>query len=258
MNRDDKKNGPEPAPEGVRLNRFLARAGAGSRRGVEDLIRAGRVRVDGRVVTDLSTRVDPGANTVDIDGRTLNMPTRWRVFAFNKPIGVVCTLTAQDKRACLSDYRDMSDLPANLIPVGRLDADTGGLLIWTDDGDLGQALCRPDSKVWKHYELELDAALDPGAIPALRDGGIELDGRPCRPAQINPLGPGGLAWSIRIREGRNRQIRRMFESVGRRVVRLRRVAYGPIDLGDLEPGRFRELDAEEISKLRATIDGVHS
>jgi len=242
-----------PEPEDMRLNRFLARAGLGSRRGVEDLIREGRVQVDGETVLDLGRRVTPGRTEVTVDTCPITLPVGWRVFMFHKPRGVVSTLTPQDDRPCLSVYRDRADLPPGAIPVGRLDADTSGLLLWTDDGELAQRLCRPAGEVWKTYEVRLDSPLPTAVEHRLRDGSIEMDGRSCLPADMRCAGGDGRDWILRIREGRNRQVRRMFEAVGRRVIDLHRRRYGPLALANLPPGAFRELTDREIASLRDAV-----
>jgi len=232
-----------------RLNRFLARAGLGSRRAVEDLIAAGRVCIGGDVIAEPGRRVDPIRDEVTVDGRVVAWPDRWRVFAFHKPVGVVASLRPQGRTPCLEVYVDSRILPAGAVPVGRLDADTSGLLIWTDDGDLHQALCRPRSEVWKTYEIGLDRPLGTGALPRLRDGQISLDGYPCLAARLDGRDREGRLWRMSLREGRNRQVRRMFEAVGARVVALHRTAVGSLELGDLRAGAFRELDNDEAEAL---------
>ena len=241
-------NGEAPPP---RLNRFLARSGLGSRRSVEALITAGRVTVDGEVVREPGRRVLPGQR-VAVDGREVRPPARARVLAFHKPPGVVSTLRAQDRRPCLADYRRRAGLPGNLVPVGRLDADSSGLLLWTDDGELAQSLTRPAGHVWKVYRVVLDGPLPPAAAERLTAGRLELDGRPCLPSRLRP-GPDPRRWEMALREGRHRQVRRMFALVGRRVVRLHRVAVGPVRLGRLPAGSFRELSDREIAALRAAV-----
>ncbi|HPF71281.1 MAG TPA: pseudouridine synthase, partial [Candidatus Krumholzibacteria bacterium] len=201
---------------GMRLNRFLALAGLGSRRAVEDLVRAGRVAVDGQRVTDLGRRIDPAADAVTVDGRPVGVPHDRRVYAFHKPLDVVCTLKAQGGQPSLLPYRIQADLPERFVPVGRLDADSSGLLLWTDDGDLNQALCRPSSGVWKTYEVVLDKALPLERLPELTGGRLVLDGRPVRPCRIDP-GKDTRHWTIELHEGRKRQIRRMFQAVGMKV-----------------------------------------
>jgi len=242
---------PEP---GIRLNRFLARAGLGSRRSVEDIVRAGRVQIDGQKVEDLGRRVQPGTNTVTVDGRPVILPEGYRVYAFHKPQDVVSTLAAQGGQPSLLPYRLQSDIPDRFMPVGRLDSETTGLLLWTDDGMLNQALCRPESGLWKTYQVDLNGELDRNMIKTLTKGGVVLDGRPCRPCRLE-LRPNGTTrqWAIEIHEGRRRQIRRMFQAVGLKVVRLQRTAIGPIKLGNLRPGDFRRLDHSEVEALRGQV-----
>ncbi len=241
------------APDGnLRLNRFLALAGFGSRRAVEDLVRAGRVALDGRTITDLGRRVDPARDAVTVDGRPVELPQDRRVYAFNKPLDVVCTLKAQGGQASLLPYRIRGDLPDRFVPVGRLDADSTGLLLWTDDGDLNQALCRPTSGVWKTYEVVLDRPLALERLPELTEGRIVLDGRPVRPCRIKP-GKDTRHWTIELHEGRKRQVRRMFQAAGVRVRELHRTAVGPIRLGLLHPGDFRRLTPPEVQALRDAL-----
>lgn len=244
------KSAPDGAG-GLRLNRFLARAGCGSRRGVEQLVHEGRVAVNGTTVRDLAVRVDPARDHVEVAGRPVALPARWCAYAFHKPRGVVSTLRAQGGQRGLLGFRRQAGLPAGLVPVGRLDADTTGLLIWTDDGELAQALLRPSSAVWKRYLVTLDRPLDDAGARALRAGGLPLDGRPCLPARLRALpGEPGRRWSLDLQEGRNRQIRRVLAALGCRVLALHRVAVGPVSLGRLEPGAFRPLDAAELAALR--------
>ncbi len=246
-----------PSDAAIRLNRFLARAGLGSRRAVEALIRDGRVRVGGEIVLDLGRRVDPRRDTVEMDGRPVAWPETWRVFAFHKPVGVVTSLRPQGRTPCLDLYAASTELPPGAVPVGRLDVDTSGLLLWTDDGDLHQALCRPRSEVWKHYEVTLSRPLPPQAETRLTDGEIRLDGRPCLGARLRCRTEDRLSWDFDLREGRNRQVRRMFEAVGAHVAALHRTAVGDLRLGDLAPGAFRELAPDETAALRraAGLDG---
>jgi len=235
---------------GMRLNRYLARAGHGSRRGVEDLVRAGRVAVDGEVCTDLARRIDPGTR-VTVDGQPAVLPADRRIYAFHKPLDVVSTLRAQGGQLGLVDFRRRADLPERFQPVGRLDRDSSGLLLWTDDGDLAEALLRPRRGVWKTYEVQLMRPLARGAEKRLADGSIVLDGRPIRNCRVH-ADPGGdrRLWTLELHEGRKRQVRRMFAAVGGRVVQLVRTAVGPVSLGRLRPGDFRRLSASEEQALR--------
>lgn len=242
-------------PEGlIRLNRCLARAGLGSRRSVEELVRQGRVTVDGQIVLDLGRRVDPAHCVLALDGQPLVIPRGFEVYAFHKPLGVVSTLKSQGGQPSLLPYRSGADIPARFKPVGRLDLETTGLLLWTDDGDLNQALCRPRSSLWKTYEVELNRSLAVKQLPILTDGEINLDGRPCLPCRIQSSagGASGRHWTLKLQEGRNRQVRRMFQALGLKVVRLHRSSFGPIRLGLLSSGDFRKLSSEEVLALQNT------
>lgn len=240
-----------PSAEPMRLNRFLARAGFGSRRAVEDLIRQGKVTVNGERVDDLGRRIDPAADVVTVDGRPARIPADFRIYAFHKPLNVVSTLVAQGGQASLLPYRVQADLPDRFVPVGRLDSDSTGLLLWTDDGELNQRLCRPRSAVWKTYEVELNGPLTSQLCEKLTAGKIVLDGRPCLPSRLE-LQPGktNRHWVMQIHEGRKRQIRRMFREVGLKVLDLHRTEVGPVSLGRLRPGDFRRLTHAEEAALR--------
>jgi 23S rRNA pseudouridine2605 synthase len=215
------------------------------------MIQAGRVRVDGRVVTDLARRIDPDTDSVSVDGQPARIPREHRVYAFHKPLGIYCTLKPQGAQQGLLDYRETADLPDRFKPVGRLDHDSSGLLLWTDDGLLAQALMRPSSTVWKTYQVSLARPLSMRHERKLARGGIVLDGRPVLECRIL-ADPGGdrRIWQVQLHEGRNRQIRRMLAAVGNRVVSLSRLAIGPVALGRLRPGGFRKLTMKELSSLR--------
>lgn len=238
----------------LRLNRFLARAGLGSRRTVEALILAGRVRINGQTVQDLGRRVDPGADLVTLDGVALRLAADFRVYAFHKPLDVVCTLKGQGGQPTLEPYRRRADLPERFVPVGRLDSDSTGLLLWTDDGDLNQRLCRPRSGVWKAYRVDLSGPLPADQAAALAAGGMVLDGRPCLPCRLDARTPSPCRhWLVHLHEGRRRQIRRMFQALGITVTALHRVSFGPVPLGRLKPGDFRRLTAREVAELRRVV-----
>ncbi len=244
---DQKQNDDAAA---VRLNRFLADAGCGSRRSAEDLIRQGRVVIGGEVVLELGTKVHPDRDEVRVDGQILRVRAAKQVYAFHKPIAVVCTLKGQGGQATLLPYKRQADLPEPVMPIGRLDADSTGLLLWTDDGFLNQQLCRPGSGIWKEYAVNLARPLTPGEADIFSGGSLLLDGRPCLPCRIEPLAPGGCAWLVYLHEGRKRQIRRMFRAMGNRVLSLHRRAFGTVRLGKLEPGGFRRLTDQEVDALR--------
>ncbi len=240
----------------MRLNRFLARAGLGSRRSVETLVREGRVAIDGQTVEDLGRRVHLATETVTLDGRPVSLPEGYRVYAFHKPHEVVSTMAAQNGQPSLLPYRLQADIPDRFMPVGRLDSETTGLLLWTDDGELNQALCQPGSGLWKTYEVDLNKDLAPDNIRTLTQGGIEIDGRPCLPCRLRLSSAGTTRqWAMEIHEGRRRQIRRMFQAVGLKVLRLHRTAVGPVRLGRLRPGDFRRLNHDEVDELRGSLKG---
>jgi len=239
----------------IRLNKFLARAGFGSRRSVEDLIAAGRVSLNGDVVRDLGRQVDPERDRLAVDGTAAILPRDYRVYAFHKPLDVVSTLKAQGGQASLLPYRLQADIADRFMPVGRLDSESTGLLLWTDDGQLNQDLCQPGTGLWKTYEIEITEDLAPTPRAKLTAGKIELDGRKCRPCRLE-MKPDGTTrqWIMKLHEGRRRQIRRMFRKVGLKVKRLHRTAVGPISLGLLRPGDFRRLTNQEVAALRAAVN----
>jgi len=244
--------------ESLRLNRFLARAGLGSRRQVEQLITQGRIRLNGVTVQSLSTQVLPEQDEVTCDDQVVKLPAAWKVYAFHKPLGVVSTLSTPGNQPGLLQFREEAELPSSFVPVGRLDAETTGLLLWTDDGDLAQTLCRPRSKVWKQYKVTLNARLTPDAQRQLTGGRLELDGRPCLPWRVQPLAVGETRrWTLELHEGRRRQIRRMFAQLHLRVIKLKRTAVGPIELGRLRAGHFRRIRGADEAALRAAAAPNH-
>lgn len=234
--------------EPERLQRTLARAGFGSRRSCEDLIRAGRVRIDGRVAT-LGDRVDPTNALVEVDGQRIQTDPALRYFALHKPAGVTTTLS--DPHA----ERDLGPLlpdDVRVVPVGRLDRETEGLLILTNDGDLANRLMHPRHGVEKEYLAEVDGEASERQIAELRRG-VELEDGVARPASVRLAGRAAGRSAIRVvmTEGRKREVRRLLAAVGLPVQRLVRVRVGPIRLGDLPPGRRRELDPDEVRALYA-------
>ena len=238
----------------LRLNRFLARAGFGSRRAVEELIRQGRVNINGQPVLDLGRQVHPDSDLVLVDGRAAQVPRDFRIYAFHKPLGVVSTLKAQGGQPTLLAYRIQADLPDRFVPVGRLDSESTGLLLWTDDGVLNQLLCQPRSGVWKTYELELNGPLTPVQREHLTSGKVLLDGRPCLPSRLE-MQPDATNrhWVMQIHEGRRRQIRRMFLAVELKILSLHRTDIGPVSIGKLRPGDFRRLSHHEDVLLRQVV-----
>jgi 23S rRNA pseudouridine2605 synthase len=242
-----------------RINRFLARCGLGSRRAVESLVTGGHVQVNGDRVLDLGRRVDPERDRVEVDGRVVEPVDTGVVLVLNKPVDVVSSLVRQDQRACLTDLLPERWRGHRLFHVGRLDADSSGLLLLTDDGDLAQALTHPSRPVWKIYRVDVRPRLDDDQVRALTDGSIVIDDRRVAPARARVLveGSGRCTLEIGLREGRNRQIRRMVEALGGRVVALHRTAFGPIQLGDLEPAAMRQASDTEMSRLRELTEPHH-
>jgi 23S rRNA pseudouridine2605 synthase len=227
----------------VRLARYLAHAGVASRRASEGLVREGRVRVDGDVVVDPARDVDEGSEVV-VDGRPV-APEPREVFALNKPAGVVSTARDTHGRPTVVELVPSA---LRLYPVGRLDADTAGLLLLTNDGDLAERLTHPRYGVEKVYRARVEPArVSDSALRSLR-AGVALEDGVTAPARVRRLARGLL--EIALREGRKRQVRRMLEAVGHRVVALERVSFGQLRLGDLGPGDWRRLSASEVAALR--------
>jgi 23S rRNA pseudouridine2605 synthase len=225
----------------VRLNAFLARAGVASRRGADELIRAGRVRVNGEI-GQLNTVVKRH-DVVELDGRRLAAQPLAYVL-LHKPAGTVTT--ARDPRG----RRTVVDLvahPARVVPVGRLDADTTGALLLTNDGDLAHRLAHPRYEVEKVYVADVEGDPDDETLARLSSG-FELDDGPTAPARVRRVGPGRI--EVAIHEGRKHQVKRMFEAVGHPVRRLHRPRYAGLTLDGLSPGEWRELERDEIEELR--------
>lgn len=227
----------------VRLNRFLAAAGLGSRRSVEALIRDRRVTVNG-AVAELGASVDE-ADDVRVDGRPVSTEPV-ETLLLNKPAGVVTTVRdPQGRRTVI----DLVESDVRLFPVGRLDRDTTGALLLTNDGDLAHRLMHPRHGVEKTYVVDVEGEPEAVALEALRSG-VQLDDGLTAPADVRTMGPGRI--ELRIHEGRNRQVRRMCEAVGHPVRHLHRSAYAGLGVDDLAPGAWRRLRDEELSALRTT------
>jgi 23S rRNA pseudouridine2605 synthase len=234
---------------GVRLQKVLAAAGVGSRRTCEELIAAGRVEVDGRVVTEQGLRVDPATSVIRVDG--MRVPTEQSglmYFALNKPRGVVSTMHDPEGRPDLSSY--VADRSQRLFHVGRLDADTEGLLLLTNDGDLANRLTHPSFEVPKTYVAEIEAPLARDVGKRLR-AGVQLSDGLIRVESFRVAGESGtrIMVEIVIREGRKHVVRRLFDEVGHPVKRLVRTRFGPISLGTQRPGRIRPLTRDEVGHL---------
>jgi 23S rRNA pseudouridine2605 synthase len=242
---DGPDDSPDPAQgEAQRLQKVLARVGLGSRRACEELIADGRVTVNGERAV-LGQRVDPGADRVELDGVALPVLPGLVHYVLNKPVGVLTT--ADDPQGRRTVVALVPDDP-RVFPVGRLDADSEGLLVLTNDGDLAQRLTHPSFGVEKEYLAEVDGVPSAGALRTLRQG-VELDDGMTAPATVGVVAPGVLR--IVIHEGRNRQIRRMTEAVGHPVRRLVRTRIGPLTDSGLGPGEWRPLTLSEVRDLAA-------
>jgi 23S rRNA pseudouridine2605 synthase len=226
----------------VRLNAYLARAGVASRRGAEELIRAGRVRVNGETA-GLATFVEP-SDTVELDGEPL-APEPLAYVLLHKPAGVVTTAHDPHGRPTVVGLVGHEH---RVVPVGRLDADTTGVLLLTNDGPLAHRLAHPRYGVEKVYEAAVEGDPGPDAIRRLAEG-VELDDGPTAPARARRLGPGRI--ELALHEGRKHQVKRMCEAVGHPVRRLRRVEYAGLRAEGLEPGEWRELEPDEVARLRS-------
>lgn len=228
----------------MRLNAFLARSGVASRRRADDLIRAGRVRVNG-APGQLNTVVGRH-DIVEVDERRVQLQALAYVL-LHKPAGVVTTARDPQRRATVVEL-----VPAEprVVPVGRLDADTTGALLLTNDGDLAHRLAHPRYGVPKVYEADVEGRPSADALARLRDG-VELEDGVTAPAEARRLGPSRI--ELTLHEGRNRQVRRMCEAVGHPVLRLHRSRYAGLRLGELEPGEWRELTKKEVSELRTLV-----
>jgi len=236
----------------MRLNRFLAQAGLSSRRGADVIIASGRVAVNGETVTRLGTDVDPARDAVTLDGRPVALPPSFTYVLVNKPAGIVVTMSDPQGRPTVASL--VSDVGARVVPVGRLDADTEGLLLMTDDGWLAHRVAHPSFELDKVYRVEAAGVLSESERKRLETG-VDLDGRLTAPASVVVLSRAGNATvaEITLHEGRKRQVRRMFEVVGHRVIRLVRTRLGPLTLGGLEPGSRRPLTPDELDSLRAAV-----
>ncbi len=233
-----------------RLQKFIADAGICSRRAAERMIREGRVRVNGEVVIRMGVTVEPATDAVKVDGRRVHPRKAPHVYLLlNKPRGVVTTLSDPEGRPTVADLIP-NGMP-RLFPAGRLDYNSEGLLLLTDDGDLARNLTHPSRKIAKIYQVKLKGRPSPSAIARLEKG-IRLEGRRTAPSEIRFLKPGPNPWfEIRVTEGRKHLVRKLFDAVGHPVLKLKRTGFGPLVLRDLPPGQTRALLASEIQDLRS-------
>lgn len=243
-------------PQGVRLQKVLARAGFGSRRACEVLITSGRVSVDGTLVTELGLRVDPSNVSLNVDGTNVQLSEQGDcamvTFAFHKPSSVVSAMKDPQGRRNLSHF--VKEIPSRVFHVGRLDYETEGLLLLTNDGELSHRLMHPSYQVSKTYLIEVAGPV-PSTVDTALQKGVELEDGPaaadtlCRIRETKSR----VVFEMSIHEGRNRIVRRMFDTVGCPVLRLTRTKIGPISLGQLRSGQLRKLSADELSQLKTMV-----
>jgi 23S rRNA pseudouridine2605 synthase len=237
---------------GVRLQKVLATAGMGSRRACEELITSGRVTVDGVPVHELGVRVDPATAAIHVDGMRIQLDTSLITLALNKPLGVVSTMHDPEGRPSLAQF--VANREERLFHVGRLDAETEGLLLLTNDGELANRLSHPSHEVAKTYLAHVEGRVSAGVGHDLLRG-VELEDGMARVDQYRIVDstPQAALIEVVLHEGRNRIVRRLFEAVGHPVTRLVRTRIGPIRLGDLKPGKTRVLGKPEVASLMTEV-----
>lgn len=237
---------------GIRLQKLLAHAGVASRRHAEEMILAGRVAVNGTQVDKLGIRVR-SQDKVTVDGREISLQKSWHYYLINKPRGFITSVTDPQGRKTVLDL--LKNLPARVYPVGRLDYDTSGLLLLTNDGELAYRLSHPSYGVEKTYRVWIKNNLSEQGFNTLRTGVVLEDGKTA-PAKVKPVSSGNRQniLEITIHEGKNRQVRRMFAAVGSQVDKLERVRFGPLYLDDkLKPGLYRPLKDKEVDELYKAV-----
>ncbi|MCL2421015.1 MAG: rRNA pseudouridine synthase [Defluviitaleaceae bacterium] len=235
---------------GIRLQKYLADAGVASRRKAEVLIADGRISVNGEVVTQAGVKILPEEDTVFLDGKLVEASTKLVYIMLHKPEGVITSVSDPHNRPVVLDF--VRDISGRLFPVGRLDYDSSGLLLLTNDGKLAQKLTHPSHTVPKTYVARLQGLPNREGLAAFKKGLVIDDGPKTAPAQIKILDKkgAGCTASITIHEGRNRQIRKMCAAIGCPVVQLKRVSMGSLKLGSLGRGKYRHLTREELRQLK--------
>lgn len=241
-----------PQPEGIRLQKVLSRAGVASRRVAEDMISEGRVEVDGAVVTELGRRVDPSTATIHVDGTRVIANEDLTYLLLNKPTGILCTMSDDRRRPCIGDYLPVSQ--GRLFHIGRLDVDTEGLLLLTNDGELAHRLMHPSYEVVKTYLADV-----PGPVPSglgrelkagveLDDGSVKLDA-----FRVVDVNEGRALVQLSLHEGRKHVVRRLLKHVGHPVRKLVRTSVGDVRLTSERPGAIRPLDRKEVGSLYRAV-----
>ncbi len=236
-------------PGGVRLQKVLSQAGVASRRNAEIMIDEGRVEVNGELVTEQGRRVDPDRDAIRVDGHRIPPPRRHAYYVMNKPRGVVCTMSDDEGRTCIADYLGRLSKLA-LYHVGRLDTDTEGMLLLTNDGEFAQAMMHPSHELQKTYVAEVSGLVDKKLADRLKKG-IVLDDGPIKADRVKVGASSGNKTMVTLvlHSGRNRIVRRIFEHVGHPVRSLARTQIGPVRMGQLKIGEIRELTQAELGSL---------
>lgn len=244
-------------PASIRINRYLSMCGVASRRHADDLVREGKVEVDGKIVTEVGTKINPRRNKVFVNGNQVTQVHDYLYLVLNKPKDTITTVSDERGRTTVMS---LVKTRQRVYPVGRLDRNTTGVLLFTNDGEFANRLMHPKSEIEKSYQVTLDRSVTSEHVELLRRG-IRLPDGPTAPAQVYVL-PGGRGKEVGIviHEGKNRQVRNMFETLGYEVTKLERVAYGPITKEGLPRGATRSLTRGEIRKLKklAGIEESHS
>lgn len=233
----------------VRLQKYMAMCGVASRRNSEVIIQDGRVRVNNQIVRELGTKIEIGNDIVSVDGKVIKVANKKYYIMLNKPVGYVSTVNDQFDRPTVVDLLK-EEIKTRIFPVGRLDYDTEGLLILTNDGDFSYKVTHPKFHVDKTYIAVLKGGITIGGLNALRRG-VKIDDYTTSPAEVEMLDAenGRTTIKITIHEGKNRQVRKMFEAVGCKVIALQRVSIGNVELGNLPLGRWRHLTSHEVNYL---------
>lgn len=235
----------------MRLQKYMAECGVASRRRAEEMILEGKVTVNGVLIDQMGVQVQEG-DEVRVEGKLIRPEGEKRYVMYHKPAGEVTTVSDPEGRATVLDH--FRDYPVRLYPVGRLDYDSEGLLLLTNDGALTERMLHPSHLVEKTYLARVTGRVSMDSVRQLR-GGVMLDDHKTAPAKVRIIKEETFATVVlvTIHEGRNRQVRRMFEALGHRVLQLRRVRFGPLELGELPRGQWRELTAEEVRRLHACL-----
>ena len=236
----------------VRLNKFLAQAGVSSRREADKMIAEGRVRVNGQIVQTLGQKIDDVKDQVEVNGKRIKIERALLYILLNKPLGYLVTRKDPFQRPTVMDLIPLSK--RHIFPVGRLDIDSEGLLLLTNDGELANRLLHPRYEIKKIYEVSVKGVLDPSCLSRLEKG-IYLDGKKTAPAKVSQLSPGPRKSLLRIEiyEGRKREVRRMMEAFGLKVLGLKRVKFAGLTLTTLKPGEWRNLRRLEVDRLKELV-----